>query len=127
MEQDLVKTKTLYAISIIVVTIFCLVISAALSMMFWLSFSNNIYLAILFILFAIVFEITKVFSFIEGRLQRHWKARAVRLAVYILLTMISVLGSAGGLYSLLQQKQVHHAVTSHAYQQLMHRYRKQRH
>lgn len=118
MDTFFKKVTRMYLIGLITATVLSLLISSALSIVFWLSFSDSEYLSILFILFAVVFEVAKIYAFVEGYLQKYWRAQLMRLAIYGLLTVISVIGSAGGLYSLLQQKQVHHAVTSHAYQQL---------
>jgi len=114
MEQFHTRLKTIYVVNLLLSTGICLLISGALSIIFWLSFSDSIYLSFLFILFAVVFEIAKIYAFIEGYLNKQW----LRFMVYAFLTIISVAGSAGGLYSLLQQKQEQHAVVSHSYQQL---------
>jgi hypothetical protein len=112
------KAKPFYFFSILFTTILCLFISVSLSIFFWLSFSNTIYLAVLFIAFALVFELAKIYAFLEGTIQTSLSKRIPLWGLYVFLSLISVIGSAGGLNSLLTKNQSEEILSSSQYQSL---------
>ena len=111
------KLEACYQVSIMFVTALALLVSGILSILFWLSFSTSSYLTILLILFALVFEISKIYAFIECYISKTLGNKVLKLSIYIFLTFISILGSAGGLHSLLNQSQAKVMNQSVIYQQ----------
>lgn len=121
------QIQNVYLAALMLTTFLCIFISAGLSILFWLSFSESILFTILFVAFAIVFELAKICSLPESYTSRAVKTRIAFLAVYSSLTIISVIGSAGGLNSLLNSKQYHYQTQSARYQQLAQQINEQEH
>ncbi len=85
---------------LIIPTMFGVSISCSLSVIFWVSLSNNFSQIILLVGTALLFELSKYFIIPTAiKVSNNLYQKLISLLIYLLLTIISIVGSIGGLQS----------------------------